>query len=87
MLVRTVQENKTSVLCPQVLQNTKLFLECVSVSPLLHHQPGVTDRSEFASDYVLLLAVLIQFNVQTVFYVPQWNSMVLPHVACPCDGI
>ena len=70
MLVRTVQENKTRVLCFQVHQNTELLLECVSVSPLLHHQPGVTDRSDFASDYVLLLAVLIQFSVQTVFYVP-----------------
>lgn len=44
----------TKVMRPQFLQNTELFLECVSM--LLS---GMVDRSEFTSDYLLLLADFI----------------------------
>lgn len=40
------------------LQNTKLFLECVSV--LL---PVIVDRRLFTSDHSLLLAAVSQLNV------------------------
>ena len=58
MLVKTLQENKTRVLCPQFLENTELFLGCPFV--LLS---GAADRCVITSDYSSLLAGGIQSNV------------------------
>jgi hypothetical protein len=44
LLVRKLQQNKTRVLWPRFLQNTKLFLKCVFVL-----FPGAVDRSEVTS--------------------------------------
>lgn len=50
-----------------------LFLECVFI--LLQ---GITEKSEFISDYSLQLAIVI-------VYVPLWKKHILPHTACFCD--
>ena len=70
---------KTRILWSQFLQNTELFLE--SVFLLL----GIADRSEFTSEYSLLLTVVIQINVLTILYMPLWKNIFGSEVACPWD--
>lgn len=45
--LRKLQVNKTRVLWIQFLQNTRLFLECIVLSP------GVVDKSELTSAVVI----------------------------------
>ena len=54
VLMRALQENRTRVLWPPFLQNTRLFLECGCV--LL---PGVLDKSGFTSGCSFRLAAVI----------------------------
>lgn len=61
MLVRTLPKDKTGS-CGLSFFKTQ-FLECIFV--LL---PGVAERSEFTSDYSVLLAAVIHLNVETMIF-------------------
>lgn len=73
MLVRTFQENKTRVLCPQSIFKTMEFLLKCTFMPL----PGVVGRGEFNLDYSL------HQDINICLYASfKKKNMFLPCMAC-----